>query len=134
MVNEKEKNKGGFKAVILGASGYAGSELVRLLSCHDFIETVALCGDKKAGLEYERVYPHLRHLNSPKLKKFDQVDFENIDIVKINSSTDNIEMAKSAPVDIDKVSAIKNAISKGNYPINLEKVADALLEAYKDIK
>ncbi len=59
---------------------------------------------------------------------------KNIDIVKINSSTDNIEMAKSAPVDIDKVSAIKNAISKGNYPINLEKVADALLEAYKDIK
>ena len=59
---------------------------------------------------------------------------KNIDIVKINSSTDALEMAKSAPVDIDKVSAIKSAISKGNYPINLEKVADALLEAYKDIK
>ena len=42
---------------------------------------------------------------------------KNIDLVNINSSTDTIEMAKSAPVDIDKVSAIKNAISKGNYDL-----------------
>ena len=29
---------------------------------------------------------------------------------------------------------IKNALSRGDYPVDLEKVADALLQAYKDIK
>ena len=35
---------------------------------------------------------------------------------------------------LDKVSAIKNAIAKGDYPVDLDKVADALLQAYQDIK
>ena len=43
-------------------------------------------------------------------------------------------MAKNAPLDLDKVSAIKDALSRGDYPMNLEKVADALLQAYKDLK
>ena len=43
-------------------------------------------------------------------------------------------MAQNAPIDLDKVSVIKQAIAKGEYPMDIEKVADALLEAYKDIK
>ena len=43
-------------------------------------------------------------------------------------------MSSEAPINTAKVSAIKEAISKGDYPIDLDKVADALLEAYKDIK
>ena len=67
----------------------------------------------------------------------------NVDSNKNIADTDNIEissnsgvanMAKSAPVDLNKVSAIKNALSRGDYPVDLEKVADALLQAYKDIK
>ena len=58
----------------------------------------------------------------------------SIDKVEISSSPDTTEMAKAAPVDLDKVSAIKNALSRGDYPMDLEKVADALLQAYKDIK
>ena len=57
-----------------------------------------------------------------------------VDKVEINSNTDTMEMAKNAPVNLDKVSAIKNALSKGDYPMDIEKVADALLQAYKDIK
>ena len=60
-----------------------------------------------------------------------------------SSSTDNIKisqelgvasLSKGPSLDLDKVSAIKNALSRGDYPIDLEKVADALLQAYKDIK
>ena len=60
-----------------------------------------------------------------------------------SSSTDNIKisqelglasLSKEPSLDLDKVSAIKNALSRGDYPIDLEKVADALLQAYKDIK
>ena len=43
-------------------------------------------------------------------------------------------MSSDAPINTAKVSAIKEAISKGDYPIDLDKVADALLQAYKDIK
>ena len=56
------------------------------------------------------------------------------DNIEISSKSGIEQMAKSAPVDLDKVSAIKNALSRGDYPIDLEKVADALLQAYKDIK
>ena len=43
-------------------------------------------------------------------------------------------LSKTPSIDLDKVSAIKNALSRGDYPVDLEKVADALLQAYKDIK
>tara|TARA_E500000178_G_scaffold37741_1_gene33968 strand:- start:244 stop:540 length:297 start_codon:yes stop_codon:yes gene_type:complete len=58
----------------------------------------------------------------------------SVDKVEITSNTDTAEMAKNAPLDLDKVSAIKDALSRGDYPMNLEKVADALLQAYKDLK
>ena len=32
------------------------------------------------------------------------------------------------------VELIKEAIAKGDYPVDLDKVADALLQAYQDIK
>jgi negative regulator of flagellin synthesis FlgM len=54
--------------------------------------------------------------------------------VKISSELKLKGMNSEAPIDTVKVSAIKEAISKGDYPINLDKVADALLQAYKDIK
>ena len=54
--------------------------------------------------------------------------------VKISSELNLKGMRSEAPIDTAKVSAIKEAIAKGDYPIDLDKVADALLEAYKDIK
>ena len=54
--------------------------------------------------------------------------------VKISSELNLKGMRSEAPIDTAKVSAIKEAIAKGDYPIDLDKVADALLEAYKEIK
>ena len=44
------------------------------------------------------------------------------------------DLAKSAPIDSDKVQKIKDAISSGNYPIDVDKVTDALMQAYKEMK
>ena len=68
------------KIAILGASGYTGAELVRLISSHPGLEIVALSGERKAGLPYGAVYPHLRHLDLPDLVKIDQIDFSGVDL------------------------------------------------------
>ena len=44
------------------------------------------------------------------------------------------KMASEAPIDKVAVSRIKTAIANGTYPIDLAKLADALLETYKEIK
>ena len=61
-------------------------------------------------------------------------DSNKADKVDINSELNVKNMSAEAPIDTKKVSAIKDAISRGDYPIDIEKVADALLKAYKDIK
>ena len=56
-----------FKVAILGASGYTGVELVRLISMHPEFEIHFLSGETKSGLKFGEVYPSLQYLNLPKL-------------------------------------------------------------------
>lgn len=66
---------------ILGASGYTGAELVRIIATHPSFNIVALTGDRKAGQPMSSVYPHLRHLDLPTLIAIDELDYENVDLV-----------------------------------------------------
>ena len=68
------------KVAILGASGYTGAELVRLIATHEGLEIAALSADRKAGMEMADVFPFLRHLSLPKLQKIDEIDFAGIDL------------------------------------------------------
>lgn len=68
------------KVAILGASGYTGAELVRLIATHEGLEIVALSADRKAGMTMAEVFPFLRHLDLPKLQKIDEIDFSGIDL------------------------------------------------------
>ena len=63
---------------ILGASGYTGAELVRLIVTHPSLKITALSGNSKAGMTMAQVYPHLRHLDLPVLTKIEDVDFSEI--------------------------------------------------------
>lgn len=65
---------------ILGASGYTGAELVRLIATHPGLRITALSADRKAGMEMAEVFPFLRHLALPKLVKIDEIDFSTIDL------------------------------------------------------
>jgi len=67
--------------VILGASGYTGAELVRLLAGHPQMRISALSADRKAGLSYGEVFPHLRHLKLPTLCKIEEIEFDGVDLV-----------------------------------------------------
>ena len=66
--------------VIIGASGYTGAELIRLLLNHPNANIVALTGDSQAGKEIGEVYPHLRFCGLPKLVSLAKVDFSHIDL------------------------------------------------------
>ena len=69
------------KVIILGASGYTGAELVRLIASHPDMEIAALSADSKAGLEMAGVFPHLRHMSLPRLKKISDIDMAQADLV-----------------------------------------------------
>jgi N-acetyl-gamma-glutamyl-phosphate reductase len=68
------------KIAILGASGYTGAELVRLIATHPAMEIVALSADRKAGRSMAEVYPHLRHLDLPRLVTIEEIDFTGVDL------------------------------------------------------
>ncbi len=68
------------KIAILGASGYTGAELVRLIATHPQMEIVAMSADRKAGQDMASVFPHLRHLDLPTLCRIGEIDFAGIDL------------------------------------------------------
>lgn len=54
-------DKGRVSVGIVGASGYGGVQLVRLLMDHPGVEVVYLGGDSSAGKPFSDLYPHLGH-------------------------------------------------------------------------
>jgi len=68
------------KIAIIGASGYTGAELIRLLINHKQVEIAALVANSNAGQKISALYPHLQHYNLPDLQKLDEVDFSQIDV------------------------------------------------------
>ena len=65
---------------ILGASGYTGAELIRLIAGHSSMRIKALGGNSKAGQQMAEVFPHLRHLDLPALVTMEEIDFDGIDL------------------------------------------------------
>lgn len=69
------------RVAILGASGYTGAELVRMLAGHPRFRITVLTGDRKAGQPLASVFPHLAKLPLPDLVAIGDVDFFQVDAV-----------------------------------------------------
>ena len=69
-----------YNAAILGASGYTGAELIRLIHTHPALRVAAMTADRKAGMEMGEVFRHLAHLDLPKLIRLDEMSWDGIDI------------------------------------------------------
>lgn len=69
------------KIAILGASGYTGAELVRLLWNHPQAEIRALTADRRAGQPLGAVFPQFAGLDLPDLVAIDAVDWSDIEFV-----------------------------------------------------
>jgi N-acetyl-gamma-glutamyl-phosphate reductase len=63
------------KVGVLGASGYTGSELVRLLLRHPNVELALLTADRRAGQEMAAVFPQFAPFPLPKLVSLDGLDW-----------------------------------------------------------
>jgi len=75
MVNKKNR------VAIVGASGYTGSDLVRLALRHPQISIDALTASTHAGKSIDQVFPHLSGAGLPPLVRNDEVDWNSIDTV-----------------------------------------------------
>lgn len=63
------------KIGVLGASGYTGSELLRLLLRHPRMEIALLTADRRAGQEMRAVFPQFSPFPLPRLVAIDAVDW-----------------------------------------------------------
>jgi N-acetyl-gamma-glutamyl-phosphate reductase len=66
------------KIGVLGASGYTGSELVRLLLRHPHAEIALLTADRRAGQEMAAVFPQFSPYVLPKLQSIDGIDWRTL--------------------------------------------------------
>ncbi len=69
-----------YRIAILGASGYTGADLVRLIATHPTMDIAALSADRKAGQAMAEVFPFLRHLALPRLQRIEEIDFSAVQL------------------------------------------------------
>lgn len=69
------------RIAVIGASGYTGSDLVRLALGHPAIEIVYLTANSHAGKPMAAVFPHLGTYGLPDLIKNEDADWSKVDAV-----------------------------------------------------
>jgi N-acetyl-gamma-glutamyl-phosphate reductase len=68
------------RAAVVGASGYSGLELLKILARRDDVEVGHLVAASSAGRRIEDVAPALRGVVGGELKGFDEVSWEGTDV------------------------------------------------------
>lgn len=69
------------KIGVVGASGYAGGELLRLLASHPHFEVTAITAHSNAGEQITSVHPQLQSYACQKFNEFSTADFKNCDLI-----------------------------------------------------
>jgi N-acetyl-gamma-glutamyl-phosphate reductase len=69
------------KTAVIGASGYAGGELLRLLATHPHFEVTVVSAHSNAGEQVTSVHPQLQSYAGREFVKVDSIKFADIDLV-----------------------------------------------------
>jgi N-acetyl-gamma-glutamyl-phosphate reductase len=70
------------RTAILGASGYVGGELLRLLAAHPELSATKLFGESRAGRSVAEVHPHLAPAYAGSaFERFDEAALDEVDLV-----------------------------------------------------
>ncbi|MFC4768297.1 N-acetyl-gamma-glutamyl-phosphate reductase [Effusibacillus consociatus] len=59
------------RAAVVGASGYTGIELLRLLQRHPQVQVTCMTGDSSAGKDIQSIYPHLQGFYGNRIETVD---------------------------------------------------------------
>ena len=59
---------------------------------------------------------------------------DSVELKSADVSSSIKQMASSAPIDEVKVNRIKEAIKSGDYPIDIDRISEALMDAYRELK
>ncbi len=106
------------KIGIIGATGYTGSELVRILTNHPNVEITMITSESRAGELFSDVHPFLHGIADQKLVSINQVDEYDLDLVFL---------ALPHGVSMDFVKRFKNKSFKiidlsGDFRLNSKEV------------
>lgn len=69
------------KVAVLGASGYTGAEMLRLLASHSGMSIRIATANSLAGRKLNSVFPHLSGVFDEDLVRLEDADFTEIDVV-----------------------------------------------------
>jgi N-acetyl-gamma-glutamyl-phosphate reductase len=69
------------KIGVVGASGYAGGELLRLLAFHPHFKVIAITAHSNAGEQITSVHPQLQSYSGRQFNAFSPTDFESCDLI-----------------------------------------------------
>jgi N-acetyl-gamma-glutamyl-phosphate reductase len=69
------------RCAVVGASGYAGAELVSLLAAHPRASIVSVHADGSAGARWEDLHPGRAHLYRGEIQPFDADALAGLDVV-----------------------------------------------------
>jgi N-acetyl-gamma-glutamyl-phosphate reductase len=69
------------KIGIIGATGYTGSELVRILTNHPNVDITVITSESRAGELFSVVHPFLQGIADQKLVSINQIDEYELDLV-----------------------------------------------------
>ena len=69
------------KIGIIGATGYTGSELVRILTNHPDVEITMITSESRAGELFSDVHPFLHGIADQKLVSINQIDDYELDLI-----------------------------------------------------
>jgi len=69
------------KIGVVGASGYAGGELLRLLATHPHFEVTAITAHSNAGEQITSVHPQLQSYREKKFSAFAPADFDSCELI-----------------------------------------------------
>ena len=69
------------KTAVIGASGYAGGELLRLLAIHPHFEVTVVSAHSNAGEQVTTVHPQLQSFAGRSFVSTDSIDFSSLDLV-----------------------------------------------------
>ena len=79
-------NQNKINIAVLGASGYTGGDLIKILLNHDYVNISALSANSKLGMNPSNVHASLFNAQLPDFVSLDEIDFTQIDLVNMLDS------------------------------------------------